>query len=245
MELSAILTDYYPQLARAEQSLVSNLTGDVSSSAQERYEQQMKALSDARSILKQLPDRKTSDRQSKAEKATVLKERLKMLKQMLPFMSPSAVKSLKAELKQIASQLASLQEGGGNAAIAGGESIPAAPATLTGADTTGTPTDAGSEAGSDSATEQQSAAAAEGSTATTSADSYLEQANKSKAESTEARAMRETIEELKQLYRSVRSMMQRKLQQGGDKGTPVADLPTQLQAYLALPDSTAGLAIKA
>jgi len=38
-----------------------------------------------------------------------------MLKQMIPFMSPAAAKSLKIELKQIASQLASLgAEGGGN-----------------------------------------------------------------------------------------------------------------------------------
>jgi hypothetical protein len=111
MELSVIVKEYNVPLTRAESNLVGRLSGPTS----DVTEQRMKELATARDILKQLPDRQTSERNRRREKAAMLKERLKMLKQMLPFLSPSAAKSLKSEMKQIAGQIASLSgESGGS-----------------------------------------------------------------------------------------------------------------------------------
>jgi hypothetical protein len=113
MELSAIVKRSGLALSRSENRLVALLPGGASAESPERYEQKMKALAAARAVLEQLPDRQTIQRRSRMEKAAMLKERLKMLRQMIPLLSPSAAKSLKLEMKQIAAQLASLDAGSG------------------------------------------------------------------------------------------------------------------------------------
>jgi len=69
MELSRIAQQYAPALNREERGLVTALPEASTALAAERYEQQMKALTDARELLKQLPDKKSAERQDKSEKS--------------------------------------------------------------------------------------------------------------------------------------------------------------------------------
>lgn len=240
MELSRIIQQFAPALSREERGLVTALPEASTAFAAERYKQQMKNLADAKSLLEQLPDKKSSERQDKSEKARMLKERLKMLKQMIPFMSPAAAKSLKVELKQIASQLASLgAEGGGTP---GGLSTAAAVAVT---DTAQAAAPAGSATEADDT--NAGGNTPENGTApekTTAGPPEWSDRSGLAMEKGQDRQLQETLEELKQLYRSVRNMVQRKLQQAGDKGETAPELPPQLQAYMALPESGAGVTLK-
>lgn len=239
MQLPIVVQQHAPLLAQPEHALPATVLAISSSVSQERYEEQMKALTEARELLKQLPDRKSSERRDRSEKAQMLKERLRMLKQMIPFMSPAAAKSLKMELKQIAAQLASLGAG-----TPGGSVDLSSPAvTVTAAGQAALPAvsyGAVSEAATADAAPENGAQQQE------EPDENRDQPNTGgdAAEKEQDRQLRESLEELKQLYRSVRNMVQRKLQQAGDKGEPAPELPPQLQAYLALPESGAVVTIK-
>lgn len=240
MELSTIAQQQELPLTRAERALLAAASTSLSSVSGERYEEQMKALTDARELLKQLPDKKSAERQDKSEKARMLKERLRMLKQMIPFMSPAAAKSLKVELKQIASQLASLGAG----SPGGSGSLTTAAVAVTGTEQAAMPVESADADGEAVADE----AASEGGTTPqepTAAAPDRSNASGHTTENGQDRQLQETLEELKQLYRSVRNMVQRKLQQAGDRGEPAPELPPQLQAYMALPESGVGVTVKA
>lgn len=247
MELTALLKQYNLPLTGNERALVNGLKSNSSSRPDEYYEQQLKRLADAREALKRLPDKKTSDRQKKTEKIKMLKDRLKMLKQMIPFMSPSAAKSLKAELKQIAAQIASLKDDGGSggASFSGGSDATAG-STAEASGAAGTTAEAAAvateasvvteaaettSASSDAENAENTEAGESKETKTTdAATSYQEQANQSKAESAADRAEKEELEKLKQLYQAVKNMLERKLQRPDDPGTQAA---LQIQAYQA------------
>lgn len=261
MELTALLKQYNLPLTGTERALVNGLKSNSSSRPDGYYEQQLKQLADAREALKRLPDKKTSDRQKKSEKIKMLKDRLKMLKQMIPFMSPSAAKSLKAELKQIAAQIASLKDDSGSGgAVFSGSSDSAAGATVASSDAAGTAaeadaaaTEAGvvteaAEASSDTEdAENTDAGEKTGEPKDTetanAANSYQEQANQSKAESAADRAEKEELEKLKQLYQAVKNMLERKLQRPDDPATQAA---LQIQAYHAASEiiSSSAVSIK-
>lgn len=245
MELSRIVQHYAPALSRSERGLASALPDAPPPAAAERYEQQMKALADARAIMKQVPDKKSADRQDKAEKIRMLKERLKMLKQMIPFMSPSAAKSLKAELRQIAAQLSSLAadgNGGGDGAAgtSGGSG------SMTATARTGAPEAVSAEedavAGDVPADER---AVADESDRQPEEPSGVAGSGAQAKAADGNRQMREEMEELKRLYRSVRAMAHRKLQQAGDRGEPLPNGPPPLLAYASLPETGGNVQIKA
>ena len=248
MELIAMLKQYNLPLTSTERALVNGLKSGSSSRPDGYYEQQLKRLADAREALKRLPDKKSSDRQSKSEKAKMLKDRLKMLKQMFPFMSPAAAKSLKAERQQIAAQIASRKDDGGSGgAVFSSGSDSAAGATVASSDAAGTAAEAdaaaievsvvteAAEAGSDTEDAENTDAGEKtgepkDTEAAGTADNYLQQANQSKAESAADRAEKEELEKLKQLYQTVKNMLERKLQRPDDPGTQAA---LQIQAYQA------------
>ena len=271
MELSSLFKQYNVPLSKSERQLISGLNSTSTSRSDEYYDQQIKRLADARETLKSLPDKKTSDRQSKAEKAKALKERLKMLKQMIPFMSAAAAKSLKAELKQIAAQISALKDGGGSgdpfsagttataetqvAATDESASGEASTATVAAEGVESTQQTEAASATSDEASvatvakeednsKQQDTSVTDSSTTTTRSDADKEQAAKTKAENDQDRALKDSIEELKRLLKTVQSMLQRKLQQSDDKGGQQSDLSLQLQAYLVLPENGTALNVK-
>lgn len=242
MELSAIVKEYNVPLTRSERNLVSQLDTGASATSEDRYKQQMKELASAREIAKQLPDRQTSERQSKMARAAMLKERLKMLRQMIPFLSPSAAKSLKAEMQQIAAQVASLGGGGSG----GTGSVVAA--------TAETPSAESSESGNKVESPQDTAAQSDGTPQgadeaqqeqpASSGGSAQGHTQKSSADTTDDRQLNETVEELKSLYKAVMAALKRK-QQAGRGGGQQADLSPTLRAYAATPDSTESIAVKA
>lgn len=235
MELMSLLNRYNVPLSKTERAFFKGIDRTGSSQTDAHYEQQIKRLADAREALKQMPDKKTSDRQSKAEKIKMLKERLKMLKQMIPFMSASAAKSLKAELKQIAAQIGALKDGSGGLATAAGTSIEAATATGSAGQAEAATAEAAAETAPDSSNTQQPETGSETDEAkdkdsSDKGNSALERANQSKAENAADRADQEELEKLKQLFQSVKQMLERKLQKPNDPGTQAA---LQLQAYQA------------
>jgi len=242
MELSRIAQQHIPALVRSERSLVAALPNAATPVAAERYERQMKELADARAFMKQVPDKKSADRQDRAEKVRMLKERLRMLKQMIPFMSPAAAKSLKAELRQLAAQLAALAadgSGGGTGAFSTGAAG--------GSGSTHTAVPETAPAGEAPAAED--APGAEGSAAHGAGTQGKEAADSGHAEPAGApagnRQTQEELEELKRLYRSVRAMVQRKLQQAGDRSEPLPNGPAPLTVYAPLPEIAASIRLRA
>lgn len=254
MELMSLLNQYNVPLSKAERALFSGLNTSSSTRSDAYYDQQVKRLADARQALQRMPDKQSSDRQSKAEKIKMLKDRLKMLKQMIPFMSAAAAKSLKAELKQIAAQIGALKEAGTSSATPfGGTAITTASpdnSTATTSDSAAqaeaTATEANAEVVTESsATAQQTATGEESNEAKdkptgVTGTSYLEQANQSKAESAAHRAEQEELERLHQLYQSVKNMLERKLQKPHDPATQAA---LQLQAYQEAAETMQGTAV--
>lgn len=214
MELSAIIKANNLTLTRPESDLVARLSPGISAGAGDLYDQRMKALAAARDLLKQLPDRKTLERQRNMEKAAMLKDRLKMLRQMIPFMSPSAVKSLNAEMKQIAAQLASLagESGGGSGGSMPATAAPAAeaPESASNAETApGTAQVNETDQGNDGAREKQHAS---------SGTAMQVDGVKGGVSNAEDRQLKETVEELKSLYNTVLAALKRKRQQGRVNG---------------------------
>lgn len=206
MELIAIVKRHDLPLTRPEYNLVTRLDAGMSALSKDRYDRQMKALAAVRETLKQLPDKQTSERQRRMEKAAILKERLKMLRQMIPFISPSAAKSLKAEMKQIAAQIASLNDGGGGSSgsMAATEAT-VAEAPVSGNDVPDTSDTAQPDAKDqgDGGTQQKQHAASD--------IGLQEQGLKNIGSTSEDRQLKETIEELKSMYKSVLAALKRRL----------------------------------
>lgn len=228
MELSAVVKEYNLPLTRGESNLVDHLSGGAS----EQVEQRMKALAEARDVLKQLPDRRTAERRSRLEKAAMLKERLKMLKQMLPFLSPSAAKSLKSEMKQIAGQIASLNGGSGGAG--GGEAVTMeAPAAGTAESAQGAETEQSAEPSP--ATDQGDGKSQQERNASSNVELPGEGVKK---DAEEERKLREAVEELKSLFKTVLEALKRKQKSG-----QVLRGDSPLRAYVELPDSSGSVAV--
>ncbi|NVN89823.1 MAG: hypothetical protein HXX11_04400 [Desulfuromonadales bacterium] len=240
MNLSTIVNEFNLPLTRPERNLVSRIDGGTSALPEDRYEKLFKELAAAREVSAQLPDRQTMERQNRMEKAGRLKERLKMLRQMIPFLSPSAAKALKAEMKQIAAQLASLEsEGGGT----GSAMISMEEASVT-AQKTGNPTGNELDAEQPRETEQGSEGAQQ-EQLTFPENALFGRAAKTGNSSLEDRQLRESIEELKKLYNTVLAALKRKLRLDHDHDQ--GHLPQQaprLQVYTAWPDITTSVAIK-
>lgn len=239
MELSAITKEYDVPLTRSERKLVSQLPTDMSISSEDRYRQQIKALADARAVVTQLPDKQASERQRRAEKAAILKERLKILRQMIPFLSPSAAKSLKSEMRQIAAQIASLSGGSG---AGGGAAVPTAEADAATSESggeTAPKVDAVPSSGAepvDNGTQQKEQAAS---------DNTLQQPGvKNADDNSQDRQLKETVEELKAMYRAVLAALKRKQQQAVQVGEQHGGHASPLHAYASMPESTNSVEIK-
>ncbi len=238
MELSAIINKYDLPLTRSERNLVAALPVSASAQSADQYDQRMKALADAREIIKQMPDRETVERQVNMEKAGMLKERLKRLRQMIPYMSPAAAKAAMTEMKQIAAQLASLE-----GASSGGNGAPL-PATTTTAAATPESNSAAQTAqdkvqsnetdlGNSGA--QQGHQDVSGSTKQTSGV-------KSVGGSSEDSQLKEAITELRNLYNIVLAALKRKQAVRG--GGQMQKTATYLKAYDSIPDISSRVAVK-
>ncbi len=228
MELSAVVNKYDVPLTRTERSLVGQIPDGTSTVSDDRYDQQMKVLVAAREALKQLPDRKTMERQSKMDKAGMLKDRLKMLRQMIQFMSPGAVKSLIVEMKQISAQITSLT--GENGGLQGGGNVGVMTESASGAETPPEMAQAASvdNLGSGDPHEQPVLSG------TVQADSI-----KSGSRNPEDRQLKETVEELKSLYKLVLAALKRKQQQSGGHTSQ-----QELRRYVDVPDNGGIVALK-
>jgi hypothetical protein len=240
MDLSAIINEYNLPLTRSESNLVAQLsTTGTSAVSNDLYKRRMKALAAARNASKQLPDRQTLERQDKMDKAGLLSQRLKMLRQMIPFMSPSAVRSLTAEMKQIAAQLASLgnASGGGNGGVV--SSLPAAavgetPGSGSNVESVAETVQVNGLSNDNGGTRQENRA---------SSDSALQvDGVKSGDSSAEDRQLKEAVEELKNQYRAVLAALKRKLQSGSGQ---LSGHMSHLRVYAGMPDGTGSVTIKA
>ena len=230
MELSAITKESDVLLTRSERKLLSQLPAVTTALSGDRYKQQMKILADTRTVITQLPDRRGSERQRRMEKAAMLKERLKVLRQMMPFLSPSAAKSLKSEMKQISAQIASLDGGTGTGASA------AMPTSETATAETGSETEPTVDKAESSETDLKDLGSKKEQPA--SPDSTLQRfVPKSGDSNSEDRSLKETVEELKNLYKAVLAALKRK-QQPGRGGEQFAEHVSPLRVYSAMPDST-------
>lgn len=114
MDIASTTTTWFAGFATAQSGGKSTSTAFPALT-----ERQMKELIASRDLLKQLPDRKTTERQARLEKIQMLRDRLKLLRKMIAFLSPSSTKTLAAEIKQIASQLAALGDGSGGGLSSG------------------------------------------------------------------------------------------------------------------------------
>ena len=239
MELSAITKEYDVPLTRSERNLVSQLPTGTSSVSEDRYKQLMKTLADDRVAVAQLPDRQMSERQRRSEKAAMLKERLKMLRQMMPFLSASAAKSLKSEMKQIAAQIASLS---------GGSSAGAGSTTPTPESAVAPPESAGEAAPKvDAVPSSETAEVDDGTPQKKQAvsDNTLQRFGlKNADDNSEDRQLKEVVEELKNLYKAVLEALKRK-QQAGQGGEQFAKHAPRLQPYAAMMESTSRVTVKA
>lgn len=241
MELTTVVQRNIISLTQSRQTMGTSVSAKSTTITDERYKQQMKALDDANAFLKQVPDKKSADRKDKTEKISMLRERLKMLKQMIPFMSPSAVKSLKSELRQIASQLSSLSNDG-----VGGDNIdvkiPTDSNKVEDSAKTDTPEEtdkAKDTVARDAKTDEQTSAREK------DKDKDSSDSDKLAKIASENQQIQEEMEELKRLYRLVRVMVQRKLQQANDKGEPLPNGPPALKPYLPIPETGISLQTRA
>jgi hypothetical protein len=236
MELSTIVKEYNIPLTRSESRLVALLPSGQTAESPERYDQRMKALAGARDVLKQLPDKQTSERRSRMEKAAMLKERLKMLRQMIPFLSPSAAKSLKSEMKQIAAQIASLSGGGGGSAAVAMD----APATGTAASAQSAGTV--QNAGTSSDTDQGDSKNLQESHALPGVELSGQEVKNDPGANAEERTLKETVAELKTLFKTVLEALKRKQQVRRASGQ-FPENASSLRVYVAMPEHTRRVAI--
>ena len=235
MELSAIVREYDVPLTRSERNLLSQLPSSATVLSGDRYKQQMKALVDARAVIIQLPDRRTTERQHRMEKAAMLKERLKVLRQMMQFLSPSAAKALKTEMKQIAAQLASLDGG------TGGSASDVMPTSESAAAEAVSETEPAVYKAESSETDQVDVGATNEQPA--SPDITLQRLRlKNGYSNSEDRRLKETVEELKILYKAVLAALKRK-QQAGRAGSQFGAYTLPLRAYSTMADRTSSVAL--
>ena len=225
MNLSAIAKESDLPMTRSESALTGAITTSISADDEERYRLKMRQLARTRKALKQMPDKQSMQRQQQADKAQMLKQRLTILRQSIPFLSPSAARALMAEMKQIAAQLRSLNIGsaGGTASVSAAvateapESSPSAAAAQTVPDSGQQQTGA-----KDTESSAPQSATASGSPVTpvpqNATNSKLGQSN-------------DPVDELNQLYRTVLTALKRKA--GERSGSPKH--VKQLTAYLVIP----------
>jgi leucyl-tRNA synthetase len=240
MELSALVKEYNLPLTRAESNLVSQLPTGTSEISSDQYDQRIKSLAAARDLLNQLPDRQTLERRSRMEKAAMLKERLKILRQMIAFLTPSAAKSLKSEMKQIASQIASL---GAGSAGAGGSAIVAMNVPAAEIPDSAQEAEKSKEAAPLSDTNQGENGNRQDQQAPSVAVLPGQEA-KSGTPNTEDRQLKEMVTELKALYKAVLEALKRKQQAGQGSG----QLPcsaSNLRVYMTVPDGVRSVAFNA
>ena len=235
MELSAITQEYSLPLTRPESRLVDQLSPVISAGSEDLYRQRIKDLASARAALDRLPDRKTVERQGRMERAALLKARLKMLRQMIPFMTPSAAKSLNSEMKQIAAQLSSLTgESGGGGGNQGGGAIHAVAVTAAQARE---PASA-AETAPDTAVMNVSGFD-DGGTRQEEPDSSEHAVRVNGVKSgAEEHQLKEAVEELGSLYRVVLAALKRKQRRRSGSGHFL-----HIRAYADIPDRTGGLAV--
>lgn len=234
MELSAVVKEYAIPLTRAEQDLVARLDAGASSRPAALSDKRMQAIADGRAAVQKLPDKRTTERQMRMDKAAMLKERLKMLRQMIPFLSAAALKSLKVEMRQIASQVASLEAGSGGGA-APGPTAAAPPSDSGAATTTDVPqSDTAPPAGEDAKEGQRtpSGAALPG-LGVYSGDTGAED-----------RQMKESVAEVRNLYRSVQATLKRRQQAERSNRQPPRHA-LRLRVYAGMPDSRGTVAVDA
>jgi hypothetical protein len=164
------------------------------------------------------------------DKAAMLKERLKMLRQMIPFLSASALKSLKVEMRQIASQLASLEAGSGGGAAAG----PSAEAL---------PSDGGAAEAADASQPDAAPPGNEGAKEghQTPSGATLPGFKDTGAED---RQMKESVAEVRNLYRSVQATLKRR-QQAERNNRQLPRHAPRLRVYAGMPDSRGIVAVDA
>ena len=244
MQLAALLQSIGVPLNAPEAKLIGNLNQNLTKSAQERYEKQLKTIADQRTLIQQMPDQKSVDRQKRAEKAKMLKERLQMLKQMIPFMSASAAKSLKAELRQIAAEISALANSGSKGELTTGNTGLTTIATATSAATESvdsasvqaeadSPEAVEASASEEDSTEPQSETdqkenSNENSDAEDAKNKILEQVANNATENANNRKEKEDLEKLQQLLQSVKSLLERKLKQ---RNAPAHHASSHMQAY--------------
>ncbi len=224
METIAVPATYNASLTRAERRLLTGLTSGASSASDSRLERRIRELADARTAVSRLPDGKKTERQRRAEKAAMLKERLKLLKQMIPFLGPSAAKSLRTEMQQISSQIASLGSTSGTGLIGTGGIAADVPA---GADPWAEPDG-----------ESGDTTAADGASRDSSRDSISPQSVTVDAgsDAAEEKALQDSIAELQRLHRGVKALLRRKLQLS-DGESERQKSPAQIMVYLGLAES--------
>ncbi|MEI6305607.1 MAG: hypothetical protein WCP33_02180 [Deltaproteobacteria bacterium] len=199
MELAIIAKDINLPLTRSERAMISLIGSGVASPAsEERSQQQLKEVAVARDALKRLPEPKAQERQQRMEKVGMLKERLKILKQIIPYLSPAAAKSLRYEMKQIALQLASLDGAYGSGT--------ASETTFTAMYEDDLPPDPSSNS---DGTDDKAADTQKLSPSIT--DAVNAENVKIQGEDKESRQLNGAVQEVKQLYRSVREALKRKL----------------------------------
>jgi hypothetical protein len=229
MQLSAVFSKYNVPLTKAESNLIGNLSGETP----ELSDKSLKELAAARDVLKQMPDRQTSERRSRMGKAAMLKERLKMLRQMLHFLSPAAAKSLKSEMKQIAGEIASLN--GGNGGNGNSMTVMDTPnAAATGAKQTETIEEPLAASEEDQGKSENNPVNQEAAGKELSG----QQPNSNKEANAEERALKETISELKSLFKTVLEALKRK-----QKTAHNVQDAAPLRAYASLPESGGSLTI--
>ena len=224
MNLSAIAKESDLSLTRSESTLTGAITAPVSADDEERYRLKMRQLARARDALKQMPDKQSMQRQQQADKVQILKQRLTILRQSVPFLSPAAARALMAEMKQIAAQLRSLHIGsadGTTSASAGATEVPESP-----------PGAAAAQTVQDSGQQQTGAKDTESSASQSAAvsDSPLAPVPQNATNSKSGQS-NDPVDELNQLYRTVLTALKRKA--GERSGSPKH--VKQLTAYLVIP----------
>jgi hypothetical protein len=229
MNLLAIANECNLPMTRSERSLTAVITADVPVRSEANFRKQMADLAEARDALARIPDNRTTERQRKLEKAAMLKERLKMLRQMIPFLKSSSVKALMVEMKQIASELAGLvAESGGGAG---------SPVVADDAATSGSTDTTSATGGLRNTAEQGEPGAMDKGTDQVEGmeqppmDALEREArlnpSKSGNGSAEDQTLKDAVEELKSLYKAVMAALKRKQAEHG-----AASSNTHMKAYV-------------
>ncbi len=232
MDIASTTTTWFTGPATAQSgSAGSAVQTGASTASSALTERQMKDLIASQEMAKQLPDRKTTERQARLEKIQRLRDRLKLLRQMMAFLSPKSMKSLAAEIKQIASQLATLGDGGGGGGLPSGAGSETAGSTQGGVQQDASSSQTASAAPAE-ATTGTDTGAADGSDTTnpvTPSTANVSAATPNQADNSGDRQLKETVEEAKRLLRSVIEAFKRK--QAQDKAVHPTPRGAALSGY--------------